>query len=96
MFQIIVVNMKSLVVFGLCLLAVTNAKFFFNANIVIDVNLESDWEEWKQIHSKEYESDIEEQARKNIWLDNLVYIQSFNSEKHTYTLGLNQFSDLVS
>ena len=89
--------MKTLILLTLCaLLAYANAKFVFKANIVIDVGLENEWEEWKSLHEKSYGSEEEENVRKNIWLDTLVYIQTFNSEKHSYTLGLNQFSDLVS
>ena len=88
--------MKSLVAFGLCLIAITNAKLFFNANIKIEVDRDSVWEEWKQSYKRIYKSETEEQARREIWNDNLMYIQTFNSEPHSYTLGLNDFSDLVS
>ncbi|KAI6660632.1 Cathepsin L [Oopsacas minuta] len=70
--------------------------FSFNVNIALDVNVVDVWAEWKQTHEKEYDTIVEEEIRKAIWMDNLVYIQTFNSEEHSYKLGLNQFSDYTN
>jgi len=54
------------------------------------------WSEWKDVNNKIYSSIIEESYRHNIWIQNLNKINSHNTLKLSYKLGLNKFSDLTS
>ncbi|XP_006824585.1 cathepsin S-like [Saccoglossus kowalevskii] len=55
------------------------------------------WEAWKQLHEKKY-SNEEETVRRSIWEKNLQTVELHNIEhemgKHTYTMGMNKYSDL--
>ena len=44
--------------------------------------------------SKDYD-DVEKQARFGAFADNYEYIQRENAKGHSYTLGLNEFSDMT-
>ena len=48
---------------------------------------------------KTYSTNIEEARRQMAWQDNLMYVTKHNMEaaqgKHTYTVDMNQFADLV-
>lgn len=54
------------------------------------------WYAWKAFHGKEYESDAEEQARIEIWAENMQKIMTHNLEGHSYNLAMNGFGDLAS
>lgn len=58
----------------------------------------SDWESWKQTHAKHYLTVEEETFRQSIWETNSQFIVRHNSDadRHGYTLGMNEFGDLVS
>lgn len=56
---------------------------------------QAEWLAWKSFHDKKYDTQTEEDARYAIWRDNLKKIQQHNSEDHSYTLAMNQFSDLT-
>ena len=53
------------------------------------------WEGFKKIHKRTYVG-VEEKMREKIFDDNLQKIVDFNAEDHSYKLGVNQFTDLVS
>ena len=54
------------------------------------------FEQYKSDYSKKYMKEGEEQYRKNIFLRNLIKIEEHNANpKNTYTLGVNQFTDLT-
>lgn len=55
---------------------------------------EMTWEEFKMEYGREYNGD--EALRKSIFEENVRYIESENAKNLTYTLGVNQFSDLTS
>jgi len=67
------------------------------------LNLRSDfknyWLSYKSLYRKNYESQLEDFARRMIWQNNLLKIQKHNIEfdlgLHTYTMGVNQFTDLT-
>ena len=78
-------NMKSIIlVLALCVCASFAYEFE-----------EYTWEGFKKIHKRTYVG-IEERMREKIFLDNLKEIEDFNAEDHSYKLGVNQFTDLVS
>ena len=52
------------------------------------------WEGWKLKYNRSY--GVEEELRKKIWANNMLYVKEFNAEGHSYTLAANQFADLVS
>jgi len=50
---------------------------------------------WKQIFEREYSSVQEDRRRERIYKDNVKFIMQENAKNLTYTLGVNQFSDLT-
>ncbi|PIN18853.1 Cysteine proteinase Cathepsin L [Handroanthus impetiginosus] len=51
---------------------------------------------WMAQYKRSYESKEERQKRFEIFKENVEYIESFNRDgKHTYTLGINEFADLI-
>jgi len=58
------------------------------------------WKQWKMIHSKEYETNVEEVSRFNIWMDNLKKVQEHNAAYDlglkSFNLEMNKFADLTS
>ena len=57
--------------------------------------MEKDWKLWKEEHRKVYADAVDEQKHKTIWMANYHQIKDHNRKGHSYTLGLNQFSDMV-
>merc|ERR1711976_881600 len=54
------------------------------------------WTEWKKLFNKKYHSVIEDIDKKTTFINNLIKIKSHNnSGKHSYRIGLNQFSDMT-
>lgn len=51
------------------------------------------WENFKTQFSKNYDAE-EHSIRKSIFLENYAKIQTHNSKKLSYRMGVNQFSDL--
>lgn len=58
-------------------------------------SLDQEWYSWKSLHSKTYEDEDEEGARRVVWYDNYKKIVEHNSANRSYSLALNQFADLV-
>ncbi|NXP59359.1 CATL1 protein, partial [Chloropsis cyanopogon] len=65
----------------------------------LDPALEEAWQGWKSLHAKEYPGEAEA-LRREIWEQNLRYIQQHNREesqgKHSYRLAMNHFGDLTN
>ena len=57
--------------------------------------LQEEWAEWKRTHSKFYSSAQEEGERLEIWQANYKKIMEHNTANKSFTLGLNEFADLV-
>lgn len=57
--------------------------------------LDEQWNLWKSAHGKFYAHPNEEDARRQIWMENSARIQEINAGNHSFTLGLNQFTDMV-
>ncbi|KAL5707047.1 hypothetical protein ACHQM5_025143 [Ranunculus cassubicifolius] len=51
---------------------------------------------WLSKHRKTYNAIGEQEARFEIFKDNLRFIDEHNAEGHEYTVGLNQFADLTN
>lgn len=64
-----------------------------------DPSLDAEWEEWKKKFEKTYSPD-EEGHRRALWEENKKIIEKHNAEyeqgKTSYTMGLNQFSDMTN
>lgn len=79
-------------VFGLAAVRATNFKVSVDVNdgrILSKVRYNA----WKKTHGKSYTKE-EEEAIFQVWSDNDNFIQKTNSEKLSYTVGHNEFSDL--
>jgi cathepsin L len=65
----------------------------------LNEDLDADWADWKAQHGKVYENTRDEVKRRAIWEANLEKIQHHNLQaslgKHTFTLGMNKFGDLL-
>ena len=61
------------------------------------LRLADEWRLWKRTHRKSYASSNEELERYAVWQSNVAYIENHNKhwDKFGYTLGMNQFGDLV-
>ena len=57
--------------------------------------IEGLWQKWKEEHAKVYSGTEDEQTHKNLWMVNYHNIKSHNEGGSSYTVGLNQFSDMV-
>ena len=59
--------------------------------------LKNSWQEWKLEHSKVYSNLVEEEAHRDVWVQNYHQILSQHEKsKQKFFITLNQFSDLVS
>jgi C1A family cysteine protease len=52
--------------------------------------------QWINSYNRSYNSAQEYASRQNIYLANLIKIAKHNSENHTWTMGVNNFTDLTS
>ncbi|XP_078410863.1 testin-2-like [Cetorhinus maximus] len=61
--------------------------------------IDEEWESWKQEYGKSYPSLEEDQARREIWLDNLEKIEAHNAQyrqgNSMYQMAMNGFGDLT-
>ena len=53
-----------------------------------------EFEKFKQMHGRSYESLEEEQTRFGHFMNNLEKIEQHNSEGHTWRMGVTKFADL--
>merc|ERR1711973_149393 len=64
------------------------------------LNLDSEWEKFKTKYGKTLLTGEEHDARKNIFANNLKFIEKHNAEHalclHTFTVGINKFADLTN
>lgn len=60
------------------------------------LQLEEEWFSWKRQHYKTYHTEEEETSRWKVWKDNYRKIQEHNRANHSFTLGLNEFADMVN
>ncbi|XP_019719333.1 cathepsin K [Hippocampus comes] len=64
------------------------------------VTLDSQWEQWKITHGREYNGLDEEGIRRAIWEKNALMIEAHNQEAalglHSYELGMNHLGDMTS
>ncbi|XP_072561499.1 cathepsin K-like [Paramormyrops kingsleyae] len=62
--------------------------------------LDSEWESWKTVYEKQYNSREEEGSRRSIWEKNMRLIDAHNQEYkqgiHSYELGMNSLGDMTS
>jgi len=63
-------------------------------------DLDTEWEHFKIKYGRNLLTGQEHDARKNIFANNLKFIEKHNAEHalglHTYTVGINQFADLTN
>ncbi|VFQ70226.1 unnamed protein product [Cuscuta campestris] len=62
-----------------------------------ELTVEEEFERWMVLHERKYEDESEKEKRFEIYKKNKEYVESFNrAGNHTYTLGINAFSDLTN
>ena len=71
-----------------------------SAAAIFDATLDNLWEEFQQVHNKEYASAEESTRRRLTWESNLKFINQHNLEhslgKHTFTVGMNKYGDMTN
>ncbi|KAG9345301.1 hypothetical protein JZ751_009847, partial [Albula glossodonta] len=64
------------------------------------LSLDSEWENWKATHKKEYNGLGEEEIRRAVWEKNMMLIDAHNREyelgMHSYELGMNHLGDMTT
>lgn len=69
-----------------------------SCELVSQIFLDKQWEDFKQIHDKTYTKQ-EESKRRSIWLENIDIITKHNIEAdnglHSFRLGINKFTDMT-
>ena len=75
------------------LFSIVIANIIYNVKDNIISHYDTQWNQWKYTQDRNYGSVEEEKARKEIFIDNLMYIEAFNKEEHSFTLGVNKFAD---
>ena len=60
-----------------------------------EADYETAFEQWVKDHKKVY-GEEEVLYRFRIFKENLDFVDQFNSEEHTYTVGMNKFADLTN
>ncbi|TWW79769.1 cathepsin K [Takifugu flavidus] len=62
--------------------------------------LDSQWNQWKLTHRREYATQGEEEIRRAVWEKNMNMIDAHNQEAalgmHSYELGMNHLGDMTS
>ncbi|GAB2259636.1 hypothetical protein Droror1_Dr00010491 [Drosera rotundifolia] len=53
-------------------------------------------EQWMSEHGRVYKSDVEKEARFQVFKDNVEHIEAMNKLNRGFTLGLNAFTDMTS
>lgn len=63
-------------------------------------SLDTQWEQWKITHKREYNGLDEEGIRRAVWEKNMLMIEAHNQEAalgmHSYELGMNHLGDMTS
>ncbi len=59
------------------------------------LQLQKEWLSWKREHSKVYYNTREEGSRWAVWRGNYQLIMEHNKNNHSFSLGLNEFADMV-
>jgi len=84
--------MKTLFAIGLLFVAAHAAP--------LELELDSEWENFKINFERQFASESEHDARRAVFSDNLRLINKHNAEHarglHSYTLGINEFADLTN
>ena len=62
---------------------------------VLPMPFEMNWLQWKQVHGKVY-TEMDEIISRDTWFKNYLYVEKHNREHHSFKLGLNEYSDMVS
>jgi C1A family cysteine protease len=70
------------------------AALISTAFAVSTIDAQDQFVQFMNVFNKKYESTSELFKRFNIFKDNVEFIQQHNAENHTYTLGVNEFTDL--
>lgn len=79
----------------LLIVAIACANAGINKNVLVE-----EWKSFKMMHSKSYANRAEESKRYGIYMENSLLIAKHNQKyamnEVSYTMGLNEFSDMTS
>ncbi|XP_064201479.1 cathepsin K-like [Anguilla rostrata] len=71
-----------------------------HASSHLNLTLNGQWKDWKDLHNKEYGSQEEEEQRRSVWEKNTLLIEAHNLEyeqgMHSYQLGMNHMGDMTA
>ena len=68
---------------------------FLSAYYISKLNYDSQFEQWATTHNKSYDNDqFEFVIRRNIWIQNMKFIEEHNKANLGYTLAMNSFGDI--
>ncbi len=79
---------------ALKLIYVTVLTFLFLQLVTVD-GYSRGWKVWRRHHQKQYENEVEEAQRYQIWKQNVADNEAHNAKKLSYQRGTNHFSDLT-
>jgi cathepsin L len=68
---------------------------FLLVGLVCASDFKREFLNWRQQYNKHYSTPVELHHRFQVFKDNLLWIEQFNQEAHTFTVGANQFADLT-
>ena len=68
--------------------------FLLSADAMI--NIKNEFENWKVVHGKSYDTDVEHRYRFAIFSQNYINIQMRNKQNRSVILGINRFADLTN
>jgi len=77
--------MKVVIAFLLCLSVASSAFLKFD-------EYKEQWQAWKTLHDKKYETDTEEEARYSIWRDNLRVCKTFKNDADEKSFALKDLT----
>ena len=91
------INTNAAVTLALLAAASSSASGYqLRTTLTEDHRFETQFEAWRNLHSKVYESAEEYSSRKEIFADNVALITAHNMKNLSWTMGTNQFSDLTN
>ena len=68
----------------------------FNHKKTAEDHIDIAWDHWKMTNGRLYGTSSDETYRKQIFVENYHHVKNTNSQKRSFTLGLNKFADITT